>query len=76
VPYLSDLLSKFSKFSTSLEMGETEDLPSNGYTVMKETDSDPMLKFYHAHLTIEHVTSLSPNHRHSHMAPLSTLNFT
>jgi hypothetical protein len=30
VPYLGDLLSGFSKCSTSLTMGEIEDLPSNG----------------------------------------------
>jgi hypothetical protein len=29
-PYLGDLLSEFSKCSTSLTMGETEDLPSSG----------------------------------------------
>jgi hypothetical protein len=30
VPYLGDLLGGFSKCSTSLTMGETEDLPSSG----------------------------------------------
>jgi hypothetical protein len=36
----------------------------------------PLLKFWYARLTIDNVTSLSPNHRHSHMPPPSTLTFT
>jgi hypothetical protein len=35
-----------------------------------------LLKFWYARLTIDNVTSLSPNHRHSHMPPPSTLTFT
>jgi hypothetical protein len=76
VPYLGDLLSEFRMFSMSLKMGETVDLPCSDYIVMKETDSDIMLKFWYARLTIDNVTSLSPNHRHSHMPPPSTLTFT
>jgi hypothetical protein len=53
VPSLGDLLSGFSKYSTSLKMGETRDLPTNGYTVTKETSSETMLKFWYAHLTID-----------------------
>ena len=56
-------------------MGETEDLPSSGQTVMKETISDTMLNFWYARLTIDNVTSLAPNHMHSHMTPSSTLPF-
>jgi hypothetical protein len=44
-PYLGDLLGGCSKCSTSLTMGETEDLPSSGQTFTKETNSETMLKF-------------------------------
>jgi hypothetical protein len=73
--YLGDLLDGFSKCSTRLTMGETEDLPSRGYIVTKETNFDSILKFWYAHLTIDNVTSLSPNHRNSHMPPPSIVTF-
>jgi hypothetical protein len=76
VPYLCDLIIEFNNLSMSLTMGETKNLPSSGLIVTKETSSATMLKFWYAYLTIDNFTSLSPNHRHSHIPPLSKLTFT
>jgi hypothetical protein len=47
-----------------------------GKGLWKGIPAHAVLKFWYVRLTIDNVTSLSPNHRHSHMPPSSTLTFT